>query len=85
MIGGPGKVVEINESKWMHRKYHRGKWREGIWVFGIVLFIKSTCCFIKWFYCVGLGGVERVSNRCFLVPCPNNERSAPSLVPLILS
>ena len=33
-IGGEGKVVEIDESKWMHRKYHRGEWKEGIWVFG---------------------------------------------------
>lgn len=33
-IGGAGKVVEIDESKWMHRKYHRGEWKEGIWVFG---------------------------------------------------
>lgn len=33
-IGGIGQVVEIDESKWMHRKYHRGEWHEGIWVFG---------------------------------------------------
>ena len=36
-IGGEGKVVEIDESKWMHRKYHRGNWQEGIWVFGIII------------------------------------------------
>lgn len=28
------KVVEIDESKYFHRKYHRGQWREGHWVFG---------------------------------------------------
>jgi hypothetical protein len=28
------KVVEINESKFFHRKYHRGQWSAGHWVFG---------------------------------------------------
>lgn len=34
MIGGPGKVVEIDESKFGKRKYHRGHRVEGCWVFG---------------------------------------------------
>jgi len=33
-IGGPGKVVEIDESKFGKRKYHRGKRVDGAWVFG---------------------------------------------------
>ena len=33
-IGGPGKIVEIDESKFGKRKYHRGKHVEGQWVFG---------------------------------------------------
>ena len=33
-IGGEGKVVKIDESKWIQRKYYRGEWKEGIWVFG---------------------------------------------------
>jgi hypothetical protein len=31
---GNSKIVEIDESKFFHRKYHRGQWREGHWVFG---------------------------------------------------
>ena len=33
-IGGPGKEVEIDESKFGKRKYHRGKRVDGVWVFG---------------------------------------------------
>ncbi|XP_069671424.1 uncharacterized protein [Periplaneta americana] len=31
---GISRVVEIDESKFFHRKYHRGLWRESHWVFG---------------------------------------------------
>jgi len=30
------KVVEVDESKFFHRKYGRGTWHEGHWVFGAV-------------------------------------------------
>jgi hypothetical protein len=33
-IGGVGKIVEIDESKFGKRKYHRGHRVEGQWVFG---------------------------------------------------
>jgi hypothetical protein len=33
-IGGVDKIVEIDESKFGKRKYHRGHYVEGQWVFG---------------------------------------------------
>ncbi|KAK3873925.1 hypothetical protein Pcinc_021103 [Petrolisthes cinctipes] len=33
-IGGPGKIVEIDESKFGRRKYNVGRLVEGQWVFG---------------------------------------------------
>ena len=33
-IGGVGKIVEIDESKFGKRKYHRGRRVDGVWVFG---------------------------------------------------
>ena len=33
-IGGEGKVVQIDESKFGKRKYHCGHHVEGQWVFG---------------------------------------------------
>jgi hypothetical protein len=30
-----------------------------------------------------LGGVDRSTNQCFLIPCPNNQRGADVLLPLI--
>ena len=37
--------VEIVESKYFHRKYHRGEWREGHWVFGGIE-RRSKRCFL---------------------------------------
>ena len=35
-LGGPGKIVEINEAKLGKRKYNRGKRVEGQWIFGAI-------------------------------------------------
>ncbi|XP_036322022.1 uncharacterized protein LOC118736022 [Rhagoletis pomonella] len=35
-IGGPGKIVQIDESKFGKRKYHKGRRVEGHWVLGMV-------------------------------------------------
>lgn len=61
-IGGPGRVVQIDESKFGKRKYNRGRRVDGHWV---------------------LGMVDDVTNELRLEVCPNNERSAEVLIPLI--
>lgn len=40
-------IVEIDESKYFHRKYHRGQWREGHWVFGAIERHSGRCCLIE--------------------------------------
>ena len=48
IIGGQGVVVEIDESKFGKRKYNRGKYIEGVWVFGGIERDRKENCF----YCV---------------------------------
>nr|CAH7719933.1 unnamed protein product [Callosobruchus chinensis] len=36
MLGGPGCVVQIDESLFGHRKYERGRVLQGNWVLGII-------------------------------------------------
>jgi len=39
--------VQIDESKFMHRKYHRGRFREGHWVFGgVEVGVPHPQCFL---------------------------------------
>ena len=39
--------VEIDESKFFHRKYHRGLWREGHWVFGAIERRSKQCILVE--------------------------------------
>lgn len=45
-IGGPGLEVEIDESKFMHRKYHRGRYVEGHWVLGLIERGSNNCVLV---------------------------------------
>ncbi|CAB9531487.1 Inherit from opiNOG: protein Hydra magnipapillata [Seminavis robusta] len=45
-IGGPGIEVEIDESKFGKRKYHRGHRVDGVWVFGGVERTPERKCFL---------------------------------------
>src|SRR5437870_4643173 len=33
-LGGPNMTVEVDETKFGHRKYHRGRLVKGVWVLG---------------------------------------------------
>ena len=39
--------VEIDESKFFHRKYHRGLWREGHWVYGAIERRSKRCILVE--------------------------------------
>ena len=45
VVGGPGKVVEIDESKFGKRKYHKGRRVDGVWVFGGIERDSKRCFF----------------------------------------
>src|SRR5438132_4373931 len=47
MIGGVNIVVEIDESKFGRRKYHRGRMIEGVWVVGGIEKTDEKRCFVK--------------------------------------
>ena len=44
---GESLVVEIDETKFFPRKYHRGLWREGHWVFGCIERGSGRCFLVE--------------------------------------
>ena len=40
-------IVEIDESKFFHRKYHRGAYRQGHWVFGAIERVSRKCYVVE--------------------------------------
>jgi len=44
---GDAIEVEIDESKFFYRKYHRGLWRPGHWVFGAVERVSGKCFLVE--------------------------------------
>lgn len=45
-IGGEGIVVEVDESKFGRRKYHRGRVIDGVWIIGGIERTKEKRCFL---------------------------------------
>jgi len=43
LLGGPGKVVEVDEAKFGKRKFHRGRRVNGVWIFGILERGSNNC------------------------------------------
>ena len=44
---GEPTVVEIEESKYFHRKYYRAQWRQGHCVFGAIERHSGCCCLVE--------------------------------------
>jgi transposase-like protein len=47
MIGGEGIIVEIDESKFCRRKYHRGCVIQGVWIVGGIERTNEKRCFLE--------------------------------------
>ena len=44
---GESIIVEVEESKYFHRKYHEGQWYEGHWVFGAIERVSKKCFLVE--------------------------------------
>ena len=91
-IGGEGKIVQIDESKFGKRKYHQGHHVEGQWVFGGIEQESRKCFMIavdKRDEATLLPLIKRVYKACRrrgnLWPCLVLSRLCPVLVARVLS
>ena len=46
VMGRPGHTMEIDESKFMHRKYHHSHYHDGHWVLGMVEHETNVCMMV---------------------------------------
>ncbi len=68
-IGGPGRIVEIDESKFGKRKFNQGKRVEGTWLLGMID--------------IGTKEEPNSDGPFRLEICPDNKRTKDALLPLI--
>ncbi len=67
-IGGPGRIVQLDETKFGKRKYNRGKRVEGSWILGMIEIDAEE---------------TNYEGEFRLEICPDNKRDAETLIPLI--
>lgn len=70
-IGGPGKAVVVDKDKIGHRKYHRGRIVDSIWILGMVELQ------------TGAAGDHRQGGHVRMEVCENNKRDKAELLKLI--
>jgi hypothetical protein len=68
LIGGEGKIIEIDEVKIGKRKYNRGRIVEGQWILGMIEILPEG---------------DRKGGAFRLEVCPDNKRDASTLLTLI--
>ena len=71
LIGGEGVVVEIDESKFRKRKYHKGRHVEGQWGFGGIERESKKCFFVT---------VEDCSQRTLLQIIKDNIKPGTTII-----
>ena len=67
--GGPGRSVEVDESKFMHRKLHRGQFHEGQWVLGMVEQDTNLCMMVAVTDCSAATLLPIIARHVLLGTC----------------